>query len=923
MSSQKPNPSLHDLLLSSWRHDQENACDSDYPSLPPKVLCYSDGPASSTAQQDNRSKIRQQLLENCEQYVLNYLPTHLLRIDDMALVTRTEFWEAERDRIERKLQDDIHKFTVPKQSNGTGNPSHDKWHLRARGDEIAELRQDAYIRKLFRFAIFSHRWGDDEPLFRDILDKRPTENPTIGYEKLLKFCQRASTDYGCRYVWSDTCCINKESSVELDEAIRSMYRWYSIATVCIVHLAQSLTVGDFELEPWFKRGWTLQELLAPQVIRFYGKDWKPICQERNNQGDKATKEIWSAIEVVTGISHDDLWHFLPSCDRVAEKMTWASKRKTTKIEDAAYSLLGLFNVSLPIAYGEADKAWYRLMAVIANECTDASFFAWAGRPSPYSRALPSSPKSYSKLDPRIPARLFNRRHPSYEVTKLGVVIKMLVIPARCNVLEDNDGRDIGYTVTPHNLESFLVGADVPHGRVEEYGLGIVNFCSRGDVVLVEAEDECHCLVLARERPNDQGWTLVNTECVVVVRCLEEILVYGSLNNRALSEHNIQTSVRPIVETTREEGEEAADSVVQTAAAQYSNIRGVRRLREYSLVRLEIELQSIASACRAILEILNNPFLSCQHRLDDRLMDWLSDAEPETCLATLEAMEKLLKVDRRVQPFSELAPTKSGCPENETFEAVVTHFYASKAHFHFLLTTNIWNYETGGLGRNLLVNVNNSVDEIIQDNHQLQFIAKNCMVDEDESRRKRESVSQKLDKFLHFLDGLDCTAKQKETTSLRQSDTCMWLRYTNEYKSWKGGGDSFLLLQGKAGAGKSVLAYVAVCTYYPTKAVNHPHSSSVINDLLDTIHEDEFLLYFYCDFRTKRSTSAVEVMRSILAQLLSHLCVVMVDPEGLLDDLLRETNNRVEPFYNVKGLSHHLSKIAKLCRRKPFVVIDCH
>ena len=377
---------------------------------------------------------------------------------------------------------------------------------------------------MFKFAIFSHRWGENEPQFSDILHKRLTENHTVGYKKLLKFCQRA-TDYDCCYAWSDTCCINKDSSVELDEAIRSMYRWYSIAAVCIVHLAQSLTVDDFESEPWFKRGWTLQELLAPQVIKFYGTDWEPIYRETNaseKAGDKAIKEIWSAIEKVTGILHADLWHFVPSCDRVAEKMAWASQRKTTKIEDTAYCLLGLFNVSLPIAYGEADRAWYRLMTIIANECTDTSFFAWAGQPSPYSRTFPCSPASYLKLDSRTSASLFNRRHPSYEVTKLGVVIKLVMTSALCNVLEDGDGRDIGYTVTPHRLESFLIGADVLPGQRKDYVLGIVNFRAIGDTAVVHVEDICHCLILARERSGDQGWIMVNTECVVVVRCVEEI-----------------------------------------------------------------------------------------------------------------------------------------------------------------------------------------------------------------------------------------------------------------------------------------------------------------------------------------------------------------------------------------------------------------
>ncbi|KAG6371045.1 hypothetical protein JVT61DRAFT_10582 [Boletus reticuloceps] len=517
---------LHDILVSAWRHDQEHACDIDYPSLPPKVLCYSSGPINLATRQDNRSRIRRQLLESCEQYVLNYLPTHIVRISDMVLVTRAELWEAERPRVEKELQGfDPQKLTEPMEGISPDNTSRKNSHLRTHDDQVIDINRDTYIRSLFKFAIFSHRWGEDEPQFNDLVDlKCLPKIPTTGYQKLLKFCQKA-TDYDCNYAWSDTCCINKESSVEMDEAIRSMYRWYSIATVCIVHLAKSLTVDDFESEPWFKRGWTLQEVLAPQVIRFYGKDWEPICRETSigeKAGDKAIKEIWSAIEAVTGIPHDDLWHFVPTCDRVAEKMKWASQRKTTKIEDGAYCLLGIFNVSLPVAYGEADRAWYRLMTVIANECTDASFFAWAGPPSPYSCSLPSSPTSYLKLDPRIPISLFNRRHSQYEVTKLGVVIKMLVTPVRWNVLEDSDGREIGYTITPHNLETFLVGADVPHGHIEKYKIGIINFRSIGDTANVEVGDECHCLVLAKVRSDDLGWTMVNTECVVVVRCVERI-----------------------------------------------------------------------------------------------------------------------------------------------------------------------------------------------------------------------------------------------------------------------------------------------------------------------------------------------------------------------------------------------------------------
>ena len=117
-----------------------------------------------------------------------------------------------------------------------------------------------------------------------------------------------------------------------------------------------------------------------------------------------------------------------------------------------------------------------------------------------------------------------------------------------------------------------------------------------------------------------------------------------------------------------------------------------------------------------------------------------------------------------------------------------------------------------------------------------------------------------------------------------------------------------------------MAYVVTCDY--SLKVRLPfHRSAVIEDLLQTKHEEEFLVYFYCDFRTGRSTSAVEVMRSILAQIVTPLCASMINPEDLLDDLLKETINRAELFYNVKGLSGHLSKIAKLCPRKPLVVVD--
>ncbi|KAF8833322.1 hypothetical protein BDN67DRAFT_872399, partial [Paxillus ammoniavirescens] len=222
------------------------------------------------------------------------------------------------------------------------------------------------------YAILSHRWGVGEPEFRDMSSKIHGEKPVpavMGYKKLLNFCEKARDDYGCAYAWSDTCCINKESSTELAEAILSMYRWYRYAHICIVHLAGSSSVKDFAREQWFTRGWTLQELLAPKRLRFFGNDWP---------NDKSSAFMLKAISQATDIDVEHLKNFNlnPNLIALSEKMRWAFKRKTTRVEDVAYCLLGIFDINIPIAYGEGGRAFYRLLEAIAQRSMDPMFFAW-------------------------------------------------------------------------------------------------------------------------------------------------------------------------------------------------------------------------------------------------------------------------------------------------------------------------------------------------------------------------------------------------------------------------------------------------------------------------------------------------------------------------------------------------------------------
>ena len=80
------------------------------------------------------------------------------------------------------------------------------------------------ISSYFQYATLSHRWGSDEPVLHDFQDRAiyKMELPH-GIIKLQSFCAEASTR-GYRWAWSDTCCIDKENSAELQEAIGSMFR---------------------------------------------------------------------------------------------------------------------------------------------------------------------------------------------------------------------------------------------------------------------------------------------------------------------------------------------------------------------------------------------------------------------------------------------------------------------------------------------------------------------------------------------------------------------------------------------------------------------------------------------------------------------------------------------------------------------------
>ncbi|KAK4185823.1 heterokaryon incompatibility protein-domain-containing protein [Podospora australis] len=197
-----------------------------------------------------------------------------------------------------------------------------------------------------KYVILSHTWGKDEILYHD-MGKTPPSTKS-GYTKITTTC-RLALEMDIPYVWVDTCCIDKTSSAELTESINSMFDWYARSTVCVVWLS------DFEPDTEFKdgidkclwvfRGWTLQELIAPSTIIFYDKSW-------TYRGTKS------------------------ELSQELSEATLAARRKTTRVEDEAYCLLGIMEVNMPLIYGEKAMAFRRLQEEIIKRSNDITVFAW-------------------------------------------------------------------------------------------------------------------------------------------------------------------------------------------------------------------------------------------------------------------------------------------------------------------------------------------------------------------------------------------------------------------------------------------------------------------------------------------------------------------------------------------------------------------
>ncbi|KAK4580400.1 hypothetical protein LTR86_000603 [Recurvomyces mirabilis] len=300
------------------------------------------------------------------------------------------------------------------------------------------------------YAILSHRWYAEgkDVLFDDIANQHLTSVASREGWKKLNYASAQAAKDGIQYFWVDTCCIDRRNSAELSEAINSMYYWYKSAKCCYAYLwdidptcpdlserSIDTTQPGHHLQTfldsdWFTRGWTLQEMIAPPEVRFYGEAWNFIGTAERLAVPIAGKTR-VAVEVLKGLANVHRYS-------IAQRMSWAANRTTTRIEDRAYSLLGLLGISMPMLYGERHNAFIRLQEEIIGHSGDDSILAWqpdSNVDNSPGRLLAGSPADFASC-----SNVVQQGNSSFEIDRGMFNLDNRGLHCSFPIFETNDGR---------------------------------------------------------------------------------------------------------------------------------------------------------------------------------------------------------------------------------------------------------------------------------------------------------------------------------------------------------------------------------------------------------------------------------------------------------------------------------------------------
>ncbi|KAF2255007.1 HET-domain-containing protein [Trematosphaeria pertusa] len=340
-----------------------------------------------------------------------------------------------------------------------------------------------FIANIPPYAILSHTWGADgeEVTFKDLMDG--TGKSKAGHDKIRCCGEQAAKD-GLEFFWVDTCCIDKSSSAELSEAINSMFNWYRDAVVCYIYLADLPPHSPPETElsgcRWFTRGWTLQELVAPAHVEFFDTDWNHLGTKLELI-DIISENTWIAPRLLLGEA-------TLSDYSVARRMSWAARRQTTRVEDLAYCLLGIFEVNMPLIYGEGMRAFRRLQEEIVKHNNDLTIFAWDVPQESKQRfvgLIAPSPSAFIRCPGIVP---FEDDFANFSVTNKGLFLSG-DIPLRAANVTTEGGR-------VEKLYSIFLGLDLDtgiDGGIYLRKIGPRLFCRDGLLPLAGFREEADLL----------------------------------------------------------------------------------------------------------------------------------------------------------------------------------------------------------------------------------------------------------------------------------------------------------------------------------------------------------------------------------------------------------------------------------------------
>ena len=283
-----------------------------------------------------------------------------------------------------------------------------------------------------RYAILSPTWGADEVTLQEWGD-RDRIKLKAGYAKIKGACEVAA-GYGLHFVWVDTNCIDKTSSAELSEAINSMFDWYRRSAICLVYLADVQHVSrdeqmtQFRKSRWFTRGWTLQELLAPRQTVFLDQTWRFMGRMTSPGMRETISRITTIKEYYLADARD------VANASVSERMSWMANRETTRIEDTAYCLLGIFDINMPLLYGEGARAFLRLQEEIVKTSADQTIFCWESnwprttkRSLAWDGVLAPAPSAFRNSAEYVCRRQDDEEAKTYVINNVGISIKLPVV----------------------------------------------------------------------------------------------------------------------------------------------------------------------------------------------------------------------------------------------------------------------------------------------------------------------------------------------------------------------------------------------------------------------------------------------------------------------------------------------------------------